>query len=217
MVFWKTGGSAPDLDFAPAAFCQYCETTTTARQAFNRPGVTVGKWQSQYRYVCVTCGHEVTPAQTPAETVIDFDVPATPIRARDRRLAAGTMARIHAGVGRHPDAAGLLVPVDYNKKPDSKRARPISDVLATQTARLTTGLFRPPDGHPTFAAGGPLAVQDCSFRMLEPIEVGRGMAFPDDYRMAGSRRARTRLYGNACVPPVMEQILGRVIRTLQPA
>jgi DNA (cytosine-5)-methyltransferase 1 len=62
----------------------------------------------------------------------------------------------------------------------------------------------------TFAANGnhhalmgvnPPAVEDCTFRMLEPHEVTWGMAFPKDYTMTGTKREMVKQAGNAVCPP----------------
>jgi DNA (cytosine-5)-methyltransferase 1 len=61
----------------------------------------------------------------------------------------------------------------------------------------------------------PPAVEDCGFRMLQPHEVGRGMAFPASYRVLGNKRDQVRQFGNAVTPPVAKMIMRRVIATLQ--
>jgi DNA (cytosine-5)-methyltransferase 1 len=62
----------------------------------------------------------------------------------------------------------------------------------------------------TFAANGnhhavmgvkPPAIEDCTFRMLEPYEVTWGMAFPKDYIMTGNKREQVKQAGNAVCPP----------------
>ena len=62
-----------------------------------------------------------------------------------------------------------------------------------------------------------IAVEDCGFRMLEPHEIGRAMAFPDTYEVRGNKRQRVRQYGNAVTPPVMSMILERCIASLDGA
>lgn len=62
-----------------------------------------------------------------------------------------------------------------------------------------------------------IEVEDCGFRMLEPHEIGRAMAFPDSYVVIGNKRERVRQYGNAVTPPVMDAILQRCIESLKPA
>lgn len=62
------------------------------------------------------------------------------------------------------------------------------------------------------------AVDDCGFRMLEPHEIAKAMAFPDGYIPDDlSKRDRVRLAGNAVTPPVMEWIVGRVVQAMEAA
>ncbi len=56
-------------------------------------------------------------------------------------------------------------------------------------------------------------VDDCYFRMLQPHEIGRGMAFPETYTVLGNKREQVRQLGNAVTPPVMKQILQRCAAT----
>ncbi|WP_240687259.1 DNA cytosine methyltransferase [Amycolatopsis suaedae] len=59
--------------------------------------------------------------------------------------------------------------------------------------------------------GGVQPVEACTFRMLEPHEIGAGMGFPADYKMAArSKRKRVRGYGNA-VPPAMAEVLASAL------
>jgi DNA (cytosine-5)-methyltransferase 1 len=59
-----------------------------------------------------------------------------------------------------------------------------------------------------------IEVDDCYFRMLQPHEIGRGMAFPETYTVLGNKREQVRQLGNAVTPPVMKQILQRCAATL---
>lgn len=65
------------------------------------------------------------------------------------------------------------------------------------------------------AEGPAIAVEDCYFRMLEPHEIGRGMAFPDAYVVVGNKRERVRQYGKAVTPPVPHWIVGRIVESLR--
>jgi DNA (cytosine-5)-methyltransferase 1 len=58
------------------------------------------------------------------------------------------------------------------------------------------------------------AVEDCSFRMLEPHEIQAAMAFHGDYRVLGNRRERVRQLGNAVTPPAAEHLLRGVVASL---
>ncbi len=59
-----------------------------------------------------------------------------------------------------------------------------------------------------------LTLDDLTFRMLQPHEIGRIMAFGDDYKVIGNHREKVKQYGNAVTPPVMEQIVRRCVSTL---
>ena len=70
-------------------------------------------------------------------------------------------------------------------------------------------------GHHAIAQPGELPnVDDCYFRMLKPHEIGRGMAFPDEYIVLGPQRDQIRMYGNAVTPPVMRLLVERCVETL---
>lgn len=58
------------------------------------------------------------------------------------------------------------------------------------------------------------SVEDCLFRMLEPHEIGRGMAFVPDYVVLGNRRERVRQYGNAVTPPAAEVIVSALVECI---
>jgi DNA (cytosine-5)-methyltransferase 1 len=57
-------------------------------------------------------------------------------------------------------------------------------------------------------------IDDCFFRMLEPSEIGRGMAFRDDYRLVGNKRERTRMLGNAVTPCVSEVVGAALVEAI---
>lgn len=98
----------------------------------------------------------------------------------------------------------LIVPTERGSDGDRKKARLVTKEFPTQTARQTLG----------FAASIEGAVEDCGFRMLQPHEIGAGMAFPQSYIVTGNKRERVKQYGNAVTPPVMRWILGQVSSAL---
>ncbi|MEY8019076.1 DNA cytosine methyltransferase [Mycobacterium servetii] len=55
---------------------------------------------------------------------------------------------------------------------------------------------------------------DVYFRMLEPHEIGRAMAFGDSYVVVGNKRQRVRQYGNAVTPPVAEVIVSALVEAI---
>lgn len=72
-------------------------------------------------------------------------------------------------------------------------------------------LTRPPE-----AVGRDLDefIQACGYRMLTSGEVGRAMAFPDDYEVTGNKDEQVAQYGNAVTPPVMSWVFGRTVASL---
>ncbi|MGX7698407.1 DNA cytosine methyltransferase [Gordonia polyisoprenivorans] len=57
-------------------------------------------------------------------------------------------------------------------------------------------------------------INECEFRMLEPSEIKRGMAFPAEYIMLGNRREQVKMGGNAVVPPAARDLVGAVVESL---
>lgn len=82
-------------------------------------------------------------------------------------------------------------------------ARRVDQPIGTVDTRDRVGLVEPA-----------IEVEDCGFRMLEPHEIGRAMAFPDEYNVLGNKRERVRQYGNAVTPPQMDRILRPCIESL---
>ncbi len=74
-------------------------------------------------------------------------------------------------------------------------------------------------GHQSILAPGDIAaaaaqVDDVMFRMLEPSEAKRGMAFPADYVILGNRREQVRMAGNAVTPPAARDLIATVVEAL---
>ncbi len=88
--------------------------------------------------------------------------------------------------------------VDYNGP-----ARPVSEVMPTQTTVEGNAL-----------ASVEVDPMDCLFRMLEPAEIKRGMAFPTDYVITGNRREQVRQAGNAVTPPAARDLVAAIVESL---
>ncbi|MFJ4412951.1 DNA cytosine methyltransferase [Streptomyces sp. NPDC088925] len=117
-----------------------------------------------------------------------------PVGGTWRETAAPVTQPMGARTTRETDA--LLVPY-YG----TGRARPAGQPLGTLTTKDRYALVTGHDSVPI------PAVDDCYLRMLDPDEIGTGMAFETEYRLLGNRRERVRQLGNAVTPPAAE-ILG---------
>jgi DNA (cytosine-5)-methyltransferase 1 len=97
----------------------------------------------------------------------------------------------------------LVMRNNSSKGDGGEMCTPINEPLRT----LTTA------GHQSVVewADVEVDVDDCTLRMLEPAEIGLGMAFGPDYVVLGNKRVKARQYGNAVTPPVSE-LLGLALR-----
>ena len=141
IVAWRKGIKAPRVDPRPPAYCGFCEEPVAAVQTF-KPGRSAGKFKAQYTYSCPTCKLPVEPAARPALEAIDWSLQGERIGSRKRPLADGTRRRIEAGRERY--GTELVVPLDRASDPGSKRAKPVTEPLGTQTTRATWALATPP-------------------------------------------------------------------------
>lgn len=57
-------------------------------------------------------------------------------------------------------------------------------------------------------------VDEVLFRMLEPSECKRAMAFPGEYVILGNRREQVRMAGNAVTPPAARDLIACVVEAL---
>lgn len=68
--------------------------------------------------------------------------------------------------------------------------------------------------HYVATPGAKPTVEDCGFRMLQPHEIQKAMAFPRDYRVLGTQREKVKQLGNAVTPPVMSMLIERCVKSL---
>lgn len=62
--------------------------------------------------------------------------------------------------------------------------------------------------------GPEIAVEDCTFRMLEPHEIQAAMAFAPGYVVLGNKRERVRQLGNAVTPPAARDLIAAVVEAI---
>lgn len=123
---------------------------------------------------------------------------------------------------------GLLMPyygASTTAKPTSEAMGTITTVdrHALITLRGQNAPKRAADVMDTVTAGGnhhglmDVTADDvmaCRFRMLEPSEIKRGMAFPDEYKMLGTKREQVKMAGNAVTPPAARDLISCVADAL---
>ncbi len=241
VVAWNQGNPKPDLTICPTAFCAGCDKEIQAIQSWKNPARKYGKYRQQYLYRCPQCAKEVTPYYEPAATAIDWSVPAPRIADRKRPLQQKTMQRIGYGLEKFGRSDPFLLDHlgEYRSRPirgpvsticaggnhhslvtppgqswllsyyNHGQLVPTSQTIPTVTTLDRHGLLTS-ERHQT----GPIAVEDCGFRMLIPKEIQAAMAFPSEYQLTGTRREQVKQLGNAVTPPVMKLLMERVIVSL---
>ena len=108
------------------------------------------------------------------------------------------------------DRYALLTRHFTSKDPDSaEMTTPVTEYMRTLTTTAQQSVVTPGD-----IKAAEAQVDDCLFRMLEPHEVAAGMAFPADYKWAGTRRERVKLAGNAVTPPAARDLIAAVVEAL---
>lgn len=95
--------------------------------------------------------------------------------------------------------------IHRNNSGGAEMTTPAGEPLRTLTTAGHQAVLTPAD-----LAAAEAAVDDCTFRMLEPSEVKQGMAFPTEYVMVGNRREQVRLAGNAVTPPAARDLIATV-------
>lgn len=144
IVFTRPGLDV-DLDLELDAWCERCERFVIAHQGWKN-GKTVGRYRSQYLWICSTCRHEATPPTRPAADIIDWSLPCPRIGDRDKPLATKTRARILAGLERYGWAPITTVGAgNGHERTPGNRARSVGEPLPTQTTTAQSALATPPD------------------------------------------------------------------------
>ncbi len=178
LVAYRHGLPQPDLEFEPRSYCWQCQNVVAgirqwkpaASKRIGPLGVPVGKYGSQYVYVCGAGCHDdksrpavVSPFITPAWTAIDWSLPAATIGDRERAgraLKPKTIARIERGMIKYGWKSGpQMVPLD--RLDSGKDTRPLWLPAFTKTARQDTGLAIPPGFQVTLrGTNQPLGLED---------------------------------------------------------
>jgi DNA (cytosine-5)-methyltransferase 1 len=162
-VVWLRDGlqKRVNLEMELGAWCDRCTRQTAVRQGWKNER-TVGRYGTQWVWLCTTCGTRCEPTTEPAASIIDWDLDCPRIGDRKRPLADKTRARIAAGLERY----GWMDPIvtagagnTYETTPGN-RAKPVTEPLATQQTTSTSALVTPPPFLFNTAHGGRTADLD---------------------------------------------------------
>lgn len=230
LAYWHVSlGRDPDWDkwLRPRAWCEGCQEQVAAVQVWKKPGQDMGRYRSQYIYICPNraCGGQpVEPDVVPALAAIDPTIPGTPIKDRPENdpLKPATLARIRAGIRRY--RLPLLTPAGGTWRRD---AVPLDVPMPTRTTRETDGLAVPPllvpvDARPgkvarpatdparTQTARNETAVTELPLPFVTPLRGGgdRGRAYPVTSTL-GTVSAQGNHHGLALPPLVMRNFTAR--------
>ena len=124
-------------------------------------------------------------------------------RSVTKPLSTVTAQGNHHGLVLSPEIATSFLVSYYGQ--DNMRS--VVDPMGTLTTLDRHALVTPALACPS--------VDECYFRMLQPSEIGRAMAFPETYVVLGTNRQQTQQYGNAVTPPVMQMLMERCTATFQ--
>jgi DNA (cytosine-5)-methyltransferase 1 len=148
-----------------------------------------------------------------------------PVEGREGKQARPVSTPMRAQTARHENA--LVVPLRNNGVARPAHGHPLVTFAASGTHQgllygYDTGNLRPvtqPMPSQTTVQGDALlgaaiAVDDCTFRMLDVDEIRAGMAFSQGYILLGNKRERVRMLGNAVTPPSARDLVAAVVEAI---
>ncbi|MBN9210739.1 MAG: hypothetical protein BGO45_10720 [Microbacterium sp. 71-36] len=201
IVFWKSGNRRPDFDswIRPEAVCPEHGLIRSA-QVFKPKGSPMKTYGAQYTLRCpeISCNTEVFPAVAGADTIIDWSKRG--IRIGDRKslgmeeLAEKTMLRTGWQTTSAHEPLRTLTTGGHQSLIDAQQV-PAAELTLTDDEIWQL-------------------VYDAEFRMLEPDEIKRGMAFSSAYVLLGNKREQVRMAGNAVTPNAARDIIAACVESL---
>ncbi|MFE0532040.1 DNA cytosine methyltransferase [Micromonospora parva] len=191
-----------------------------------------------------TWNDEARPTGEPfrTRTTRDTEALVVPVEGRDNLTARSATGPMRTQTARLQDA--LVVPLRANNTTKAAHESPLDTVAAAGNHHALvkppmpgedplirwdhlvygydSGSLRTVDGPlPTQTTiegdavlGPSVAVDDCTFRMLEPHEIQAAMAFGREYQVLGNKRERVRQLGNAVTPPAARDLIAAVAEAL---
>jgi DNA (cytosine-5)-methyltransferase 1 len=151
-------------------------------------------------------GKVATPAADPMRTQSTRNETGIviPLRANNTAKSTNETFDTFAAAGMHH---GLLMRNNTARGDAGQMVTPVAEPARTLTTHGHQSLLTP-------TAPVSLEVDDCEFRMLEPDEIKRGMAFDAEYVLLGTKREKVRLAGNAVTPPAARDLIAAVAESL---
>ena len=143
LVLTRKGIPLPDVEPRPLAWCDKCDADVESVQWWKRDGMRIGKYRSQYLYVCPVGNHgQVEPYVPAAADAIDWSDLGSRIGDRARPLAARTMARVRQGAsmiesgqfGFSMANKGRATPIDLTREPMRTWTTADSEAMALSPA-----------------------------------------------------------------------------------
>ncbi|MGC5011386.1 DNA cytosine methyltransferase [Streptosporangium sp. DT93] len=130
----------------------------------------------------------------------------------DARSIAEALATVTASGNHH----GLVTPPTTNTGDPGALLVPYYGTGAARPATHPVGALTTRDRYAlaTTDDAPQVDIADVLFRMLEPHEIGKAMAFTGGYQVLGNKRQRVRQYGNAVTPPVAEVIISALVEAI---
>jgi DNA (cytosine-5)-methyltransferase 1 len=156
-----------------------------------------------------------TDRPMPTRTTRETDALVVPLRNHGTAKDVGEPIDTVAANGNHH---ALVIRQQNSRGQMASMATPALEPLRTLTAQGNQSLVD------TDTLPGPAEtltddeiwqlVYDAEFRMLEPDEIKRGMAFPGEYILLGNKRERVRMAGNAVTPNAARDIIAACVESL---
>ncbi len=146
----------------------------------------------------------------PLGTVTSVDREALVVPLRNHGVAKDVAEPIDtvAASGNHH---ALVVRQQNSRGQMTGMSTPVDEPLRTLTAAGNQSLVVPS----TLTEKAVLdMVMDAEFRMLEPSEIKRGMAFEAEYILLGNRREQVKMAGNAVTPNAARDIIAACVESL---
>lgn len=156
-----------------------------------------------------------TDRPMPTRTTRETDALVVPLRNHGTARSATAPISTVAASGNHH---ALVIRQQNSRGQMAGMATPVGQPLRTLTAAGNQSLLEPgPFPEPTLTLTDDeiwQLVYDAEFRMLQPYEIKRGMAFPNEYILLGNRREQVRMAGNAVTPNAARDIIAACVESL---